>query len=371
MHKGKRLWWRQKPAGPENAVSPSLGRARLFSAGKSIGRLPTASSAPVETTILDALPEYLVVLDCHGAILATNAAWQILAQKHGLTQADYAPGQPYAGRCADIFHVSSSESEADEVSIPGFLIQSPKSVQEYPWVLDGDKRWLRLLATRSEADGQCRVVLMYLDITDRKAVEQESQARAEQQAVVAELGQRALSGIPLARLHEEAVTALAQTFKVEYAKILMVLSSQSSLLVAGVGWKEGLVGTATVDLQEKSQAGFTLASDSPVVVADLRTETRFSGPALLHEHNVVSGISVLIRGRDGPWGILSAHTTKLRPFSRDDVNFLRSVANVLAEATERSRSEASLRRSSALLHIAARTAHIGGWSYDPRGDVMT
>ena len=45
----------------------------------------------------------------------------------------------------------------------------------------------------------------------------------------------------------------------------------------------------------ESQAGYTLLSNAPVVVEDLATETRFHGPALLTEHGVVSGMTVVIR----------------------------------------------------------------------------
>ena len=40
------------------------------------------------------------------------------------------------------------------------------------------------------------------------------------------------------------------------------------------------------------------------LVYDLRKETRFRGATLLEDHGVVSGVSVLIRGRDRPFGVL-------------------------------------------------------------------
>jgi len=342
-----------------------------LASGAGPGQAACAGPGVLEVGILDALPEYLVVLDAHDAILIVNAAWRILAQKCGLLETDYAVGRPYVGPCAEVLHGVAGLAVQNDHAIALILASgSHKNVWEYSCFLEGGERWFRLLVTRSQMSGETRTVLMYLDITDRKVAEQDNQAHAQQQVIVAELGQRALSGMPLSLLHDEAVTALAQTLDVEYAKILKVLPGARSLLVAGIGWTEGAVGTVEIDLDESSQAGFTLSSDNPVVVTDLRRETRFHGPALLHDHGVVSGISVIIRGRDGPWGILSAHTRRFRLFSRNDVNFLRSVANVLAAATERARIDTSLRQSSALLHIAARTAHIGGWSYDPRADMM-
>jgi hypothetical protein len=82
-----------------------------------------------------------------------------------------------------------------------------------------------------------------------------------------------------------------------------------------VGWKEGFVGKALVGTGIKSQAGFTLVQSSPVIVEDLRTETRFSGTQLLTDRKITSGINVVILGKSYPFGILSVHTLKKRIFS--------------------------------------------------------
>jgi PAS domain S-box-containing protein len=110
-----------------------------------------------------------------------------------------------------------------------------------------------------------------------------------------------------------------------------------------VGWREEFViGQAKVSAAKESQAGFTLLSDGPVIVQNLRTETRFSDTPLLNEHGVVSGLSVIVRGRERPYGVLGAHTVSARGFTTEDVNFLLSVANVLAEAIGRKSAEAGL-----------------------------
>ena len=106
-----------------------------------------------------------------------------------------------------------------------------------------------------------------------------------------------------------------------------------------------MVGQATVGIEPQSQAGYTLQSDTPIIVEDLRTETRFSGPPLLHDHGVVSGVSVIIPGQDQPYGVLGVHTTKQQTFTDDDANFLQAVSNVLATAIQRQRTEAKLRKN--------------------------
>ncbi|MGE0644496.1 MAG: GAF domain-containing protein [Nitrospira sp.] len=138
-------------------------------------------------------------------------------------------------------------------------------------------------------------------------------------------------------------------------------------LRAGVGWQEGLVGSATVDVELNSQAGFTLAGQRSVIVEELPNESRFSGPALLLDHGIVSGMSCVIAGRPGSlFGVLGAHTLKKRRFSDDDVHFLEAIANVVGQSVqrfnaeaERMRSEDQLRRSRDMFLTSSRTIHSG------------
>lgn len=181
-----------------------------------------------------------------------------------------------------------------------------------------------------------------LNLADEETgrAEEDLRAQAHQQAIIAAFGQRALVGTDISTLMDEAVTLVAQTLGVECCKVLELLPDGNALqLRAGVGWKEGYVGRATVGAGRDSQAGYTLLSDEPVIVDDLRTETRFRGPPLLHDHGVVSGMSVIIRGKARPFGVLGAHTTEQRTFTKNDIHFLQAIANLLAAAIERSEAE--------------------------------
>jgi DNA-binding NarL/FixJ family response regulator/signal transduction histidine kinase len=71
-------------------------------------------------------------------------------------------------------------------------------------------------------------------------------------------------------------------------------------------------------------------------------ETRFGSPPLLCEYGVVSGMSVVLPGKERPFGVLEAHTKHRRTFSEDDVHFLQAVANVLAMSIERNEAEEKL-----------------------------
>ncbi|OAQ54283.1 histidine kinase [Natrinema mahii] len=188
------------------------------------------------------------------------------------------------------------------------------------------------------------ILAMSQDVTGRKQRERELAKRARQQRAIADLGQFALEADDLDDLMDEASRRVAVALDNDYCKVLDLADSGEELLLRqGVGWDDGLVGNATVSAVEGgSQAAHTLATTTPVVVEDIETDPRFSGPALLTDHGVRSGISTIIGPVDEPWGILGTHDTDRDEFSEEDVSFVQSVANVLAEAIERRQYQADL-----------------------------
>ncbi len=185
-----------------------------------------------------------------------------------------------------------------------------------------------------------------LDITEQRMAEEENEIRARRQEALAALGQQALEREDARALFDTAVRTVRDNLNVSFSKILRLLPEEESLVVmAGVGWHEGLVGSATVTALETSQAGYTLARGKPVVVEDLAAETRFRGAAILHDHRVVSGVTVPITLRGKPYGILGAHHDRPRSFSESDVYFLRTLAHLLSIALERAEAEEEVRRS--------------------------
>jgi PAS domain S-box-containing protein len=184
--------------------------------------------------------------------------------------------------------------------------------------------------------------------------------RIRQQATVAQLGQSALLGKDLSSLMDEAVTLVAENLGVEYCKLLELLPDGSSLLLrSGVGWREGLVGKAIINL-DSSSAGYTLQVQQPIIIEHLPTETRFQGSFLLREHGVISGLSVPIPKRNGSYGVLGAYTSKKQTFTQRDIHFVQSIANVLSAALERKHTEQALRQAKdeLELRVAERTAEL-------------
>lgn len=200
------------------------------------------------------------------------------------------------------------------------------------------ERWIRAMGAVFYQDGAPVEMLgICQDATDEINLEHELRQRARQQATVARLGERALVESDLETLLNETVHAIADTLSLELVEILELLPSYTEVVLrAGVGWREGVIGSVHWPSEPGSKAGYTLASTAPVIIEDAGTEKRFAVSDVLREHGAVSGVSLTIRGHDGrAYGVLGGYATKRRHFSAQDVSFLAAVANIVASAIQR------------------------------------
>ena len=212
-----------------------------------------------------------------------------------------------------------------------------------------------------ETDG---LVITFIDISDLKRAEAEERQRKQQQTLAA-LGRAALETSDLTQLMTSATQQVAEVLDMQFCKVLELQPGGNTLLLkAGVGWHLGIVGQSTVLTDTETQAGYTLQAKAPVVVRDLRTESRFRAPALLIEHHVLSGISVVIPGIQEPYGVLGVHDREPRSFAPYDVDFLQSVANTLAAAIVRRRAEVALHAQERRYRLIFESVGVSIWEED-------
>jgi len=167
--------------------------------------------------------------------------------------------------------------------------------------------------------------------------------RIHQQEILAGLGVTALKGTPLPELLDEAVHLSAEGLQADLCKVLEHVPSENRLVMrAGVGWQEGLVGTASVGTDITSPAGFALRTGKPVISNHLESEERFRTPDLLAAHGVRRAINVILQGDGAPYGVLEVDSRSEGEFSEHDIAFLQGTANILGMAIERQRQEQAL-----------------------------
>lgn len=184
-------------------------------------------------------------------------------------------------------------------------------------------------------------------VQEREKTEQSIRNRAQQQTVVAALGQFALTSNDLDELIHQAVTLVAQTLEVEFCEVLQLTGEMDELFLrAGVGWKDGMVGEHRSKLLPDSLPQHVLNTLEAIRVEDYRVEKRFTAPTLARYHGAISGMTVPITGRNRlrPFGILGAHSASARTFTDDDEQFLRAVANLLAMSIDRKEAEGEMEK---------------------------
>ena len=183
------------------------------------------------------------------------------------------------------------------------------------------------------------------DISDRKRAQAELELRAAQQAAVARLGQSALEGHDLAALMHEAVATAATILDVECAHLLELRPAPDGFVErARVGWPEDATTGLSLPSSGGSLAAFALERGARTMVRDWAEEQRFSQLPALNGRDLRSGMAVIIDGPERPFGVLELHSRRLQVFSEEDINFVQSLANVLAEAIDRRGVEDEMRR---------------------------
>ena len=184
-------------------------------------------------------------------------------------------------------------------------------------------------------------------IGERQQIESEIATRAKQQAIVAELGQQALSGMELHPLVRQLVLRVAAGLEVDYCKMLEILPDARSLLTLGI--------------QNDSETKGILLDREPLAAGSWQFDRIIQQPKFA-DCDAGSSLSVAIQGKTACFGILGAYSRQPRTFTQDDIHFLQSAANVLAAAIERQQSDTALRESEAQYRRTIDTAAEGIWT---------
>jgi signal transduction histidine kinase/FixJ family two-component response regulator len=165
-----------------------------------------------------------------------------------------------------------------------------------------------------------------------------------QQAALARFGSFALRERDLLRILTEAARACAEGLSVPFSKICQYRPAENDLLiVAGHGWRDGVIGCVVSRADISSPQGRAFATGEPTICDDLKKDTGFDLSPLYAAHGIVSTVDVIIKGTDEqPYGILEIDNDQQHDYDQYDVNFLTGFANVLAEAVSTASRGAAL-----------------------------
>jgi two-component sensor histidine kinase len=168
--------------------------------------------------------------------------------------------------------------------------------------------------------------------------------RIRQQELLAELGVLALQRTSFSDMLNHTARMTAEGLGAEYCKVLEYKPAENRLLVcAGVGWEDGIVGSASVGADLASPAGYALRTGKPVISNHLENEQRFRTPELLSEHGIHRAMNVILQGDGAPFGVLEVDSKSEGEFSERDIAFLQGAANILGMAIEQQQYQRKLK----------------------------
>ncbi len=232
-------------------------------------------------------------------------------------------------------------------------------------ITEGGERYLRIEVRIRHRDGSWRLlesvgsstppdspiiglVVNSRDITGRRYVELEHEARTREQTAVAELGRYALDERSLQDIFDKTVELVARALQVPFCHLTELLPGGVEMLVkAAVGWREGTAGHDRVpdwrcDSPGCSELG---AKKELLLIDDLATtdlEPEHLEPAD-GQPPPRSAISVVIHCDGRRYGSLCALSPRPGRFDRQDALFLQTVADLLSAVIESERHKAASR----------------------------
>ena len=184
--------------------------------------------------------------------------------------------------------------------------------------------------------------------TELHRLRAEIEARNRQETAIAELGQAALTGVEPFIILGQACALLEITLGVDHARALEIRDGRVSV-AASIGSNATFFNCNQDNEENESIAMYAALAAAPVVFEDIEHETRFKSSHLRNFHGVRGGAAVVIPTASGVFGVLVAYSSVQRTFADYEVAFLKSAANLLGEAVERSYTEQALRKSESRL----------------------
>jgi two-component system, sensor histidine kinase PdtaS len=148
--------------------------------------------------------------------------------------------------------------------------------------------------------------------------------------ILVDIGRLAGENADLTRFLDQAVVQIARAVEIHHVKVLKYRPRSSDLLlIAGVGWKEGAVRSATLSADLRSPPGRAFQTAEPVIIKDFSTQEEYVRSDLLKEHGIVSVSNVPVLTNGAAWGVLEVDSTAPRDFTEDTTDFLTAAAALI------------------------------------------
>jgi len=140
----------------------------------------------------------------------------------------------------------------------------------------------------------------------------------------------------LDRFLDQAVMQVARAVEINHVKVLRYRPRTADLIVvAGLGWKEGVVRTAILSADLRSAPGRAFQTAEPVTIKNFNEQEEYVRSDFLKEHGIISLINVPVLIDGAAWGVLEVDSTTPRDFSEDTTDFMMAAAALIGAFVQR------------------------------------
>ncbi|MGE5539793.1 MAG: sensor histidine kinase [Gemmatimonas sp.] len=151
------------------------------------------------------------------------------------------------------------------------------------------------------------------------------------QTVLVDFARVAAESSDLQRLLDIACQHAARATGVAHTKVMQYRSDKADLLViAGKGWKPGVVGHQRLGIDMLSPPGRAYQTRETVTIADLTKDRNFRHSDFLRAHGIMSLLNAPIAVDGVVWGVVEVDSEDPDAFDEDDEKFLTAFALILA-----------------------------------------
>jgi two-component sensor histidine kinase len=177
------------------------------------------------------------------------------------------------------------------------------------------------------------------------SLEMQIEKLLRREQALADFGTFAFAETSLDKILFEAARVCAESLGAPFSKVCKFQQPRNDLrVVAGHGWKTGVVGYAISVADETSPQGRAFMSGQPQVCPNVEETNTYILPKFYFEHRILSTVDVLVATKSGvPFGVLEVDSQSEDAFDKHDIIFLTGFANVLAEAVSTSERTEALR----------------------------
>jgi diguanylate cyclase (GGDEF)-like protein len=325
-------------AGEVDTVTDRRGRTVMLRRAQDHMR---SNEAAKQSAILNALPAHIALLDAQGRIISVNQAWRQFADANLLQAPAYGVGLSYLDICDSARGDTAAEARQVAAGIRSVLAGAVKSVSlEYPCHSPTGQRWFLMAVTPLTDQSPHGVVVMHLNITERKAAERTVIRLNRVYAVLSGINNLIVRVRDRDELFREACRVAVNAGGFRMALIAIVDQSTRQLVpVASEGKDEALLSAIKSILSSAEDAPKTMGARAireqrAVVSNDSQNDPQVVFNTKYADSGVFSMAVLPLMVANEAVGVLALYASELGFFQEEELKLLTELAGDIGFAMD-------------------------------------